>query len=236
MSTLVTTDGVVLHSTHYSESSVITRIFTRAMGVQSYMLKGVRGRSGKIKQNQLQPLSHIEITAYSNPRSEIQYVKEINLRHNDTASMVDNAMRFFKAELLYKTLRIDDPQPELFDYVTADSPHPIAHQPILFMLHLSRHLGIEPLDNYSGTAPYFDIQEGRFDTTSTANESTVHFDLESSRLLHEYLQTSHGTLPPPDAGQRQRNRLVDLMLAYYSIHLNEFHHFTSHEILHTVLS
>lgn len=238
MSTLVTTDGVVLHSTHYSESSIIARVFTRTMGVQSYMVKGVRGHGGRVKQNQLQPLSHIEITAYNNPRAEIHYVKEIHSRLSDTGSMIDNAMRFFKAELLYKTLRNDDPLPELFDYVTAASSQPVAHQPILFMLRLSRHLGIEPLDDYSGQKPYFHIEEGHFDVSPSTetDTNTPSFDLESSRLLHEYLLSSHGNQPVPDACQRQRNRLIDLLLAYYGIHLNEFHHFTSHEILHTVLN
>ena len=236
MSTLVTTDGIVLHSTHYSESSIIARVFTRTMGVQSYMVKGVRGHGGRVKQNQLQPLNHIEITAYNNPRAEIQYVKEINLRHSHTASMVDNALRFFKAELLYKTLRNNDPQPDLFDYVTSDTHQPAAHQPILFMLCLSRHLGIEPLDNYGGSKKYFHTGKGHFDATPDSDNDTALFDLESSRLLHEYLQTCHSLQPPPDASLPQRNRLLDLLLAYFGIHLDEFHHFTSHEILHTVLN
>lgn len=240
MSTLITTDGIVLHSTHYSESAVIARIFTRAMGVQSYMVKGVRGRNGKVKQNQLEPLSHIELTAYNNPRAEIQYVKEITLRHAVAdSSMVDNALRFFKAELLYKTLRNDDPQPVLFDYVTAASPYPAAHQPILFLLHLSRHLGIEPLDDYSDRTPHFNPDEGHFEATVTVTgdkAATTVFDPESSTLLHLYLQTVHHEAPLPAATQSQRNRLLDLLLAYFGSHLNEFHHFTSHEILHTVLN
>ena len=240
MSTLVTTDGIVLHSTQYSESSVIARIFTRTMGVGSYMVKGVRGRNGKVKQNQLEPLSHIEITAYSNPRAEIHYIKEINPRHAATeTTMVDNALRFFKAEMLYKTLRNEDPQPALFDYVAATSPYPAAHQPILFTLQLSRHLGIEPLDDYSDRTPYFNPEEGHFEATLTAtgdSPAAIVFDPESSTLLHQYLQTLHHAQPLPNATQRQRNHLLDLLLAYFGSHLNEFHHFTSHEILHTVLN
>lgn len=241
MRTLITTDGVVLHCTHYSESSVIARIFTRELGVSSFMVKGVRGRSGRMKQNQLQPLSHIELTAYHNPQADIHYVKEINLRNSCDTTMVDNALRFFKAELLYKTLRNEEPQPELFDYVTASAPQPAAHQPVLFMLRLSRYLGIEPLDNYGAASPCFDLAEGRFASTplQAADAQTAGapaFDTANSVLLHQYLQYVHDQQPLPVASQRQRSELVNLLLAYYSTHLNDFHHFTSHEILHTVLN
>lgn len=240
MSTLITTDGIVLHSTHYSESAVIARIFTRTMGVRSFMVKGVRGRHGKVKQNQLGPFSHIELTAYNNPKSDIDYVKEINLRHTAAGtSMVDNALRFFKAEMLYKTLRNEEPLPALFDWVTAPSTYPAAHQPLLFTLQLSRHLGIEPLDNYSDRTPHFSPDEGHFSASVavTGNSTAAAiFDPESSSLLHSYLQTLHHARPLPAATQGQRNRLLDLLLTYYSLHLNEFRHFTSHEILHTVLN
>lgn len=241
MRTLLTTDGLVLHTTHYSESSVIARIFTRELGVRSFMVKGVRGRGGRTKQNQLQPLSHIELTAYNNPRAEINYIKEINLLHDSGGTMVENALRFFKAELLYKTLRNEDPQPELFAYVTETSPHPAAHQPILFMLRLSRYLGIEPLDNYSAGTPCFDLAEGRFaalpmQAADSQTAGAPAFDTANSVLLHQYLQSLHNQQPLPGANQRQRTELIDLLLAYYSTHLNEFRHFTSHEILHTVLN
>lgn len=241
MRTLLTTDGVVLHCTHYSESSVIARVFTRELGVRSYMVKGVRGRGARVKQNQLQPLSHIELTAYNNPRADIHHVKELSLRHDPGSSMVDNALRFFKAELLYKTLHNEDPQPDLFDYVTEASPYPAAHQPILFMLRLSRYLGIEPLDNYGAHTPCFDLAEGRFAATPVQaadmqTASAPAFDTDSSLLLHQYLQSIHHQLPLPAAPQRQRTELINLLLAYYSTHLNEFRHFTSHEILHTVLN
>ncbi|KWW30638.1 MAG: DNA repair protein RecO (recombination protein O) [bacterium P3] len=242
MSTLVNTPGVVLHCTHYSESSVIARIFTRELGVRSFMVKGVRGRNGRVKQNMLQPLSVVELTAYNNPRADLHYVKEMCLLHDDAAedSMVYNALRFFKAELLYKTLREEVPQPELFDYVADGLPYPAAHQPVMFMLQLSRHLGIEPLDNYSRLAPYFEPDEGRFGADPAppagAPGHGTGFDGESSLLLHHYLQAAHNTMPLPAATQRQRNTLVDLLIAYYSIHLNGFRHFTSHDILHTVLN
>ena len=81
MSTLVTTQAIVLHTTPYAEHSVVARIFTRQLGAQSCMVSGVRGGKGRTRQNQLQPLSHIEVTLYRNPRSEMHRLKELSLVH-----------------------------------------------------------------------------------------------------------------------------------------------------------
>lgn len=240
MSILVTTEGIVLHSIPFSESSIIVHIFTRTMGVRSYIVKGVHSRNGKIRRNQLEPFNHIELTAYHSSKSDLLHVKEISLLSiGEEHSMIDDALRFFKTELLYKTLRNEDPQPELFDHLISQSPYPITHQPILFMLTLSHYLGIEPMDNYSHHNIYFNPIEGRFVSTINATKNSLPeeiFDVECSTLLHNYLQTIHHAAPLPVATQSKRNQLLDLLLKYYSLHLNELHHITSHQILHTVLS
>jgi valyl-tRNA synthetase len=46
---LLSTPGLVLHTTPYSESSVVVKVFTRQLGVRSYIIKGVRGRGGRVK-------------------------------------------------------------------------------------------------------------------------------------------------------------------------------------------
>ena len=51
---LLSTPGLVLHTTPYSESSVVAKVFTRQLGVRSYIIKGVRGPRGRVKQICLQ--------------------------------------------------------------------------------------------------------------------------------------------------------------------------------------
>ena len=51
---LLSTPGLVLHTTPYADTSVVAKVFTRQLGVRSYIIKGVRSRTGKVKQNMLQ--------------------------------------------------------------------------------------------------------------------------------------------------------------------------------------
>ena len=245
MTPTLSTQALILHTTEYSESSVIAKIFTRQLGVRSYILKGVRKGGSKTKQNLLQPLSHLDLVVYNNPKTQINYIKEIgahapSLRAREwtadpAEAAVHNALRFFMTEVLYKTLREEEPMPELFDYVAESCQFDttrarLAQHPIRFLLKVSRHLGIEPLDNYSSREPLFDMYAGRF---CYAGEQTL--DLASSKLLHYYLSAIHADTPCPMTTLEQRTSLINHLLEYYQLHLSEFRNFKSHEILHTIL-
>lgn len=241
MTPTLSTQALVLHTTAYSESSVIAKIFTRQLGVRSYILKGVRKGGGRTKQNLLQPLSYLDLVVYNNPKTQLNYLKEIAPHRAQPGAAPDaldemsrHALRFFMTELLYKTLREEEPMPDLFDYVVealnVQGSRSMSHLPVTFMLSVSRHLGIEPLDNYSSREPLFDMQSGRY---QYAGSTTL--DRTTSLLLHSFLQALHEGTPVPVATLAQRTELINRLLEYFQMHLSEFRNFKSHEILHTVL-
>lgn len=224
---MLSTPGLVLHTTPYGESSVIAKVFTRQLGVRSYIVKGVRRHGGGMKQNLFAPLSSLDMVVYDSHKSELNHVKELAPRHPDSASdPVGNALRFFMTEVLYKSLREEEPMPELWDYVESVPSSP--ELPVLFLLRVAHYLGIEPLDNYSVREPLFDLQEGRFVSSST--ETTLTSALSS--LLHEYLLATDERRV---ASLTDRRALIDALIAYYQLHLSGFRQFHSHEILHTIL-
>lgn len=232
---IASTPGLVLHTTPYAETSVVVKVFTRLFGVRSYIIKGVRGHGGRVKQNMLQPLSSLDMVVYANPKNELNYIKELSPRHPDPQAIkqssdqaIDNALRFFKTEVLYKALREEEPLPELFDYVDTLNDYR-NDEPILFLLTVAHHLGIEPLDNYSVRETLFDLQEGRY--VSVATETTLSPTL--SAMLHEYLSTFNSQLSTFNLTERRS--LIDALIAYYQLHLSGFRNFNSHEILHTIL-
>lgn len=239
MTPTLSTPALVLHTTKYAETSVIAKIFTRQLGVRSYILKGVRKGGSRTKQNLLQPLSHLDLVVYNNPKTSLNYLKEIS-PHIDAESSaaydtdaVRYALRFFMTELLYKTLCEEEPMPELFDYVVEScrfEDGDLSHQPIRFLLNVSHHLGIAPLDNYSSREPLFDLCNGRF---CSAGEGTL--DAGISLLLHYYLQSVNNQHPMPITTLKQRTELINDLLEYFRLHVAEFHNFKSHEILHSVL-
>ena len=235
---ILSTPGLVLHTTPYGEASVVAKVFTRQLGVRSYIVKGVRGPRGSVKQNLLQPLTSLDMVVYDNHKNDLNHIKEITLRsplstlHSPLSALhspLSTALRFFMTEVLYKALREEEPMPELWDYVEgADLGEQCAEFPVRFMLKVAYYLGIEPLDNYCPHEPYFDLQEGRY--VSIPSETTLPPAL--SALLHNYLSPTTEQLTTTLA---ERRLLLEAIIAYYQLHLSGFNNFHSHEILHTIL-
>lgn len=199
---LVATQGLVLHTTPYSESSLIVKVFTERLGVRSYIVKGVRKPSSRVRQALLQPLSWLDMVVYDNPRTSLNYIKEYTpLAPAADFDQVSNALLFFMDELLYRTLREGEPMPELFRYVvevfvglnshrrrtvfseesecsaesecTESQGHSsVQSLPIVFLVTIAKHLGIAPLDNHSVREPSFSISEGRFVSGSVLDMTT----------------------------------------------------------------
>lgn len=242
---LLSTPGLVLHTTPYGDASVVAKVFTRQLGMRSYIIKGVRGPRGRVKQNLLQPLSSLDMVVYDNPKSDLNYIKELSPRNPGMFTQSGNqaithSLRFFMTEVLYKTLREEEPMPDLWDYVdstnsqlsTLNSQLPTL--PITFLLAVAQHMGIRPLDNHSSREPWFDLQEGRY--VGAPTETTLPPAL--SDLLHQYLLSFHSpSLPvtPLQSQLQQRTALIDALVAYFQLHLSGFRNFHSHEILHTIL-
>ena len=246
---LLTTQGLVLHTTKYGETSIIAKVFTRELGLCSYIVKGVRSASGRTKQNLLQPLSHLEMTVYSNPKRQLQYIKEMRPAVHYGSIREDGvkmALLFFMDEVLYKSLKEAEENRALFDYVVdemhrLDCENRTSTMPIEFLLHTARHLGIEPMDNYSQREPLFNLKEGRFLAvpsayTAATNPDTAYFlDAQASSHLHCCLSLSRSYGQQPQLTAAQRNQTLNNLLEYYHVHLSDFRNFTSHQILHAVL-
>lgn len=238
----------MLHTVKYGETSVIAKVFTRDLGLCSYIIKGVRTTKGRAKQNLLQPLSHLELTVYNNPRKELQFVKEMRPASFDMSYSSDGvkmAMRFFMDEVLYKSLKENEPNQPLFDYVIGelrqvDNDEHDAFQPIKFLLQTATHLGIEPMDNYSMREPFFNLKEGRFLAAPTlymqqslqSGDVDYYLDAESSAHVHACLSAGKSS---PALTARQRGTTLVNLLEYYHIHLADFNNFKSHEVLHSIL-
>ncbi len=248
---LLNTQGLVLRTTNYSETSVVAKIFTRHLGGRSYLIKGVNKTKSRTKRNLLQPLSYLDLTVYDNNRQQLQYIKEMQPALHAiscTTDSVKTTLLFFMNEVLYKALPDEQPNPALFDFVVQQLTFletcegSLAHYPALFLLQLAQHLGIAPMDNYSSHEPHFNLKEGRFMPAPSfavdADDLRYYASLTASRQLHLLCQPAQPDVPaaPPALPTADRRALTDLLLQYYQYHLPEFRHFKSLEVLHQVLN
>src|SRR5262245_48331860 len=172
--TLHQTKGIVLRVVKYGETSVIVTMFTELFGIQSYLVNGVRtsSKKGSGKANLFQPGAILELVAYHNPLHQLHRLREFRwgvLYQNISFDVVKNSVALFMVELLTKTLKQPEENPELFYFVedcfTAldlSSDQVLANFPLFFSLHLASFYGFRFSDRYSEATSYLDLQEGEF--------------------------------------------------------------------------
>ncbi len=235
---LVKTEGIVLRTIKYSETSIITKIFTRELGLQSYMVKGVRGEKSKNKAVVFLPGNILEIDVYKRNNKELQFLKEFKFKsiyHSITFNVIKSAMMMFLMEILNKSLKEEETNEELYVFLE-DSFLQLDHMQEIdlnfhlhFLIQLSAYLGFSPSDNYSSYNGYFNLLEGMF---VESNAGQLHCtDAKYSKWIYCLLQHEK----PEGINNASREILLQHILQYYNLHLPNFNDIKSHKILHEVL-
>ena len=70
------TQGIVLHSLKYKDTSIIVDIYTEVSGRASFLVPVSRSRKASVKSVLFQPLSLVELEADFRPNTAIYKVKE----------------------------------------------------------------------------------------------------------------------------------------------------------------
>ncbi|NJK85044.1 MAG: DNA repair protein RecO [Bacteroidales bacterium] len=114
------TRGIVLHYLKYSESSIISHVYTEKFGRLSLISSGFKGKNAKNKIIYFQPLSLVEVDVYLKQSNEVHRIKEIKPYvplYQLSGNMVKGAIAIFIAELLYKTIHEKEPNPEMYSFL-----------------------------------------------------------------------------------------------------------------------
>lgn len=234
---MLTTRGIILKVVKYGETSIICDIYTEAVGLQSYIINGVRKKNAKYPASLFQLMYLVEIEAYDNPRKEINRIKEIKAETTYQSIPFDikkSSVGSFALEVLRKSIREREANQSLFDFVyqffvyldEAKSDYLNSH--LWFTIHLTAYLGFLPSGVCNSDAPYFDIEKGEFvpfrstfhqleDWASSDIFSLLHLDLKDNYQIQLNSQT--------------RNRLIEYLIRYYQYHIEGMQPINSHQVL-----
>jgi DNA repair protein RecO (recombination protein O) len=234
------TDGIIIHTTKYSENSVIAKIYTREFGLQSYIASTGKSKKGRNKAL-LQPLSIVQLT--STGRSDLQRITEINILHaysDIPYNVVKSSIGIFLNEILYRSVKESHPDEDLFEFIKSSllildlKTDSCADFHISFMVQMSRFLGFYPQGEFSGDTPYFDLQEGRFQRTAPVTLN--YLDVRMSELLNYYILKGYGSNDALKPSKEERKALLSALITYYRLHIATFGELRSHDILEQVIS
>lgn len=237
------TRGIFLYQTRYSDSSAVIKVFTEEFGIQSYIVKGLHGKKSKIRPSLFYPLTLFEMVVTHKEKSELQYIKEIQVIRPFTSipqNILKSSVVIFLSELLYKTLKEENKNTTLFSFLEEsihwidDIPELPPHFHLFFAIALSKHLGIAPQGEYRKETPVFDLQEGVFRQELLLEESNVISGAECE-YFDKLLQSDLDRMPDLKIPSVTRQNLLDKILLYYTYHIPTAVHFKSHIVLHEIL-
>lgn len=234
-----TTEALVLRKVPYTGSSTIATAYTRRFGLLSLMVRAgsKKNRKGRAA---LEVLSGVEVSFHYREKHEVQTAREIRFRPESSFPELDpfkGSIRLFLAEVLYKSLREESPDPELFDYIDSSlrffaSTDESSAFHLIFLVKLTRFFGFYPKGSPEDDTPYFDGLSGEF--TDDPNASVYTLDAFSSRLWSKIVKAEYGEKLPLKIAEKRS--LLKFVVDYYRLHLEGFGEVKSLPVLLEVFS
>jgi DNA repair protein RecO (recombination protein O) len=215
---LAKTTGVVFRFIKYGETSIIVNIFTSQFGLQSYIVNGARSKKGKIAL--YQPLTLLDLVVYHKETATIMRIKEAKCIYPFRYIQSDvkkTTIALFIEELINKSIREEAHAGELCDFlieslITLDKMEKPENFHLVFMIQLAKHLGFQPQNAQ-------EVLGGRV------------MDFEEESSLNLILRDSSVSLT-----NSQRRNILDALLRFYSMHVENFSTMKSLSVLREILS
>ena len=246
---LVKTEAIVLHSFKYEETRMIVDVFSREAGRLSLIAALPKSQKGRLKKQYFQPMTLLEITFDHRQRVQLQQLKDARLLTAWTSipfTPEKLALSLFTAEFLYHALRSEQQNEPLFAYIcdslqwldTVDAAYANFH--LTFLMRLSRFLGFYPNLQETGHQSQesgelmFDLREGRF-----CIEAPLHRDFlkpSEASLIQLLMRMDFPTMHLYRLSRHDRNRIVEVLLQYYRLHIPQFPELKSLSVLQELWS
>lgn len=251
--------GIILRTVKYGDNSLILDMYTDIYGRRSFVTKIARVRHKVSNTAFWTPLNLVEFNADIRPGARLPQPKDVRMYHNYADipfSPIKQTAIQFLAEFLSAALHEENENKALYAFIetamrwfdatsTSTSPTAVANFHLVFMMRMSRFLGIEPnMGNASiliGTSniqrthiynKYFDLQAGTFREGQPPHP--YYLRPEEARRLPALFAMDFSNMHRIHLNRQARNRILTVLNDYYRLHLPNFPELKSIRILQEV--
>jgi DNA repair protein RecO (recombination protein O) len=225
---IISTEAIVISTIKYSDTSLIARLYTKELGLVSYLLKGIlKSKKGKLRTAYFQPLTQLSIIAKHQEKRNLQILSEAKVIHSYKTiytSVVKQSIVLFISEILTSAIQEEENNNLLYDYlknsfIWFDSHHQISNFHLLFLMNLTKFLG-------------FHLREGLF-TNHQGTDIIKGIKLIQFKRL---LGTKFDDIEEINFSKTERQQLLQIIIRYFELHLGGFRMPKSLAVLETVFS
>lgn len=222
----------------YGEQSLIVDMLTRECGRVAFIMRIPKTQKGKLKKQLFQPMNILAVDFDYRQRSALQHLRDarLSLPYSTIPSEpVKTCVALFLAEFMTYVSRSEQRNEPLFDYVESamrwldNAGGGYANFHIVFMTRLSRFIGFMPnIDNYH-RGFIFDLREGRFTGTVPLHHDFLKPD--ESEFIPRLVKMDFSNMSLFRMNRSQRNRITEVILRYYRIHIPNMPEVNSFDVL-----
>lgn len=229
--------GIVLRTVKYDDKSFIAHVFTASHGHASFVINGSRSKRSGVTRL-FQPLSFLSFQWDVRPTASLHRMKDVRLAFIQQSIPVDPVKRsiaILLAEFMCHTLNNEASNPDLYTYIeysmqwfdTTEEGYANFH--LVFLLKLTRFLGIAPDMGAYSEGEFFDLTRSKFVPYAIPSD-TVMGVLDTQQFV--YLGTAnYETMRTVAMNRHDRVRMLRYIEQYYSLHIPKFPAMQSIEIL-----
>ena len=238
---LLKTRGIVLSYLKYRETSIIARVYTERLGVQTYIVNSVRKAKPPGRIALFQPFTLLELVAYVARNSggltrlaEFRCAEPFQTLPYEVAK---SSVVLFLSEVVGRAVREEEENEPLFAFLH-DSIQAFDQQTagsenfaLVFLLQLATYLGFGV--SAGGELTDQVIMAGHAPTTQGATNPAMLRLHEFDGYLDELLRDPASSTIP---NGRVRNELLHVLIRYYQLHVEQMGEIRSLDILSQVLA
>jgi DNA repair protein RecO (recombination protein O) len=210
------TKGIFFKQVPYSETSVITSIYTREFGLKSFIIKGAKSKKASIKSGLFHPCALLDLVVHLNDKTTLHFIKEARLLSSDSLINVDLpklSVRFFLSEIFSKSIKEEEANPYLFDFLEST---------LEYLESIDKGLGVFPSEVLINLTTYlgFDVHSGLI--SGGLEEELGPVSKEVDALIRHLATRPKGQTPTIQYSKELKKDLLHILLKYYNVHIPKF--------------
>jgi recombination protein O C terminal len=233
---------LIFHALRYSDDQLIVEGLARNYGRVSFVVRISHAPRAKVRHVIFQPMAVLEVQWEEKPRAKL--MRPIAARVSQPwsslhTSPIKATVTLFLAEFLLQVCRHEQSGELFFDYLlhsltwldTAEEGFANFH--LLFLMRLAQFLGIAPNTSDTGL-PFFDLMAAEFVSRAPAHAYYIYGD--EARAFEQLLRMNFSTMHLFQLTRTQRNRILELILTYYRLHIPSLPELKSWDVLREIFT
>lgn len=232
------TKGIVLSTRPYNDNTSFVHIYTREYGPVTYAVPNSKGKKSKLSRSLFVPFTILDMEVSHSPVKDIHKIIEasaVEVNLSIVSDPVKSAIAIFLAEFLTRAIKENEGNEMLYNFIE-DSVRLFnliedgkANFHLIFLTKIADLIGLRVHRESYSDGMRFNMIDGAFTTLMPTHSWFLSPD--DAALFFSLLNMTFSDIHTLQLSREQRMRLLEIIIAYYKLHLSEVGNIKSLDVL-----